>query len=97
MADGKENVEGKERRRESSKGKGLASSSTLNRMELTPEDANADARYKKIVYHPDKIENLLVDIFLCSQKTPPMTRCMAIRKDGSFMATMTVTVTCHSM
>ncbi len=24
-------------------------------MELTPENANADARYKKIVYHPDKI------------------------------------------
>lgn len=71
MAIGKEDVEGKERRRESDKGKSLASSSTLNRVELTPEDANADARYKKVVYHPDKIEKLLVDIFLHSQKTPP--------------------------
>ncbi|MFP4503026.1 MAG: hypothetical protein ACLFTT_18685 [Candidatus Hydrogenedentota bacterium] len=47
MAVGREDVEGKERRRESDKGKAPASSSTLNRMELTPEDANAGARHKK--------------------------------------------------
>ena len=31
----------------------LASSSTLNRLELTPADANKKSRYKKTVYHPE--------------------------------------------
>lgn len=61
---GKEDIEGEHRRRESDKGKALASASTLNRIELTPPDAGADARYKKVVYNSEKIESLLVDIFL---------------------------------
>ena len=34
------------------RGKALAGKSTLNRLELTPPDATADSRYKKIVAHP---------------------------------------------
>lgn len=69
---GKTDVEGNERRRESDKGKALASSSTLNRLELTPADASAANRYKKVVYHPELIEALLVDVFLDSfAQAPP--------------------------
>lgn len=42
----------------------IAGKSTLNRLELTPEDASPVSRYKKIVYYDNKIEDLLVDIFL---------------------------------
>jgi len=71
LATGKSDVEGKERVRASDKGKALASSKTLNRLELTPADADAQSRYKKIVYHPEKIEPLMVDAFLDSYATPP--------------------------
>jgi hypothetical protein len=64
-------VEGEHRRRSSDKGKALASSSTLNRLELTPADADATSRYKKVVYHPERIEALLVDLFLDSFAAPP--------------------------
>ncbi len=71
VASGKVDVEGQNRRRDSDKGKVLASSSTLNRMELTPATATSDSRYKKIVYHKEKIETLFVDLFLQSHETPP--------------------------
>lgn len=61
---GKTDPEGASRRRDQDKGKALASSSTLNRLELTPADASADSRYKKIVYHPERIQDALVDLFL---------------------------------
>lgn len=68
---GKRDVEGRSRRRERDRGKALASSSTLNRMELTPADANSQSRYKKVVYHAEKLESLFVDLFLDSfQKAP---------------------------
>jgi len=44
----------------------LAGKSTLNRLELTKEDATSENRYKKIVYHSTKIEQLLVDVFIDS-------------------------------
>lgn len=66
LALGKEAPEGQDRRRKGDKGKALASSSTLNRLELTPADAGVNDRYKKVVYHPERIEMLLVDIFLDS-------------------------------
>ena len=64
LASGKEDIEGRARRREEDKGKPLASKCSLNRLELTPEDANRDSRYKKIVYHGHRIEELLVTLFL---------------------------------
>lgn len=68
---GKKDFEGQERRRDKDKGKALASSSTLNRLELTPADADNSARYKKIVYCEEAIESLFVDLFLQSFEEPP--------------------------
>ncbi|HEY3322022.1 MAG TPA: IS1380 family transposase [Planctomycetota bacterium] len=53
------------------RGKALAGKSTLNRLELTPADASAASRYKKIVYHRTAIEDLFVDLFLQALATPP--------------------------
>jgi hypothetical protein len=71
LAVGKTDPEGAERRREQDRGKALASSSTLNRLELTPADADAQNRYKKIVCHPEKVEALFVDVFLDSFAQAP--------------------------
>ena len=71
LAAGKTDIEGKERRCEQDRGKALASSSTLNRLELTPEDASSSNRYKKLVYDGKGIENLLVDVFLESFEHAP--------------------------
>jgi hypothetical protein len=49
----------------------MASSSTLNRLELTPLGANAQSRYKKIVHHPEKLEEFFVDVFLDSFQRAP--------------------------
>jgi len=68
---GKEDVTGKNRHKERDKGKALAGKSTLNRLELTPEDAGRTSRYKKIVYRGKDIENLLVDVFQESYETIP--------------------------
>ena len=67
----KGDVEGKARRRQRDRGKALASSSTLNRLELTPAQADRQSRYKKIVHHPEKLEALFVDVFLDSSKRAP--------------------------
>jgi hypothetical protein len=45
----------------------LAGKSTLNRMELTPKDASAGARYKKIVCDGEAVDKFLVDVFLENQ------------------------------
>jgi hypothetical protein len=71
MALDKQDPEGNDRRREQDRGKALASSSTLNRMELTPPDADEQSRYKKILYHADRVEDLLVDLFLDSFENAP--------------------------
>jgi hypothetical protein len=42
----------------------LAGKSTLNRLELTPATATAQARYKKIVLDPGAVDRLWVDLFL---------------------------------
>jgi Transposase DDE domain group 1 len=42
----------------------LAGKSTLNRLELTPATATAQARYKKIVLDHGAVDGLLVDLFL---------------------------------
>src|SRR6516162_5016039 len=50
----------------------LAGKSTLNRMELTPAaEATAQQRYHKISYSPERLDALLVDIFLEAHTTPP--------------------------
>lgn len=62
---------GSQRRREQDKGCALAGKSTLNRLELSPANANADSRYQKIVYIESAFENLFVDLFLDSFASPP--------------------------
>jgi hypothetical protein len=67
----KTDLTGNDRLREQDKGKALAGKSTLNRLELTPLDANEKSRYKKIVANPAAMDNLLIDLFVESYKTPP--------------------------
>jgi hypothetical protein len=68
---GKTEPKGTDRRREQDQGKAGAGKSTLNRLELTPEKADARARYKKIVYQSEALDQLLVDLFLESFPQPP--------------------------
>ena len=68
---GKEDPTGEYRQLERDKGQPLAGKSTLNRLELTPEDADEKSRYKKIVMHPTAIDELLVDVFIESRANAP--------------------------
>lgn len=68
---GKIDPTGKNRLRQRDKGHALAGKSTLNRLELTPEDAGSESRYKKIVMNTEAIDALLVDTFIESYSTPP--------------------------
>jgi hypothetical protein len=68
---GKSDPTGQSRLRRQDQGKALAGKSTLNRLELTPPDASAAHRYKKIVARPEQIDRLLLDIFVEAQATPP--------------------------
>jgi hypothetical protein len=62
---------GQDRRRAQDKGCALAGKSTLNRLELTPLDADAASRYKKIVTCPAAMDELLVALFLEAYEAPP--------------------------
>jgi hypothetical protein len=68
---GKDDPLGQRRALPRDAGKPLAGKSTLNRLELTPPEADASARYQKIVANPAAIERLLVDAFLQAHPTPP--------------------------
>ena len=68
---GKRDLTGEDREKARDKGKPLAGSNTLNRLELSlPESASAD-RYKKIAFDPARADRLLVDLFIESYETPP--------------------------
>lgn len=71
LASGKTDVEGKRRRRKRDRGHALAGAATLNRLELTPADADARSRYKKIVYNAEAIERFFVDEFLRAHRQAP--------------------------
>lgn len=62
LAAGKRDIEGSGRVRQRDRGHALAGAATLNRLELTPADATAASRYKKIVYDGKAIERFFVDI-----------------------------------
>jgi hypothetical protein len=66
---------GSERARKRDRGKAIAGKSTLNRLELTPEDANEKSRYKKIVANGDQIDDLMVDVYIQAQPTAPEKWC----------------------
>jgi hypothetical protein len=65
----KNDPSGKDRVRERDQGKAIAGKSTLNRLELTPEGADENNRYKKIVAEAEKIDELMVDVYIQSQPT----------------------------
>jgi hypothetical protein len=67
----KQDPTGKDRVREPDRGKAIAGKSTLNRLELTPENANEKSRYKKIVADSGKIDELMVTLFIESYESPP--------------------------
>lgn len=64
LLSGKSDPSGATRKRERDKGCALAGKSTLNRLELTPSDADEESRYKKIVAQPEAMDALLVELFL---------------------------------
>ncbi len=64
-------VMGSRRKRDRDQGCALAGKSTLNRLELTPDDADAGSRYKKIVAHSEAMDALLVDLFIESYERTP--------------------------
>ena len=68
---GAPDVEGKMRARKRDAGRPLAGKSTLNRLELTPEKAKADARYHKVTHDADAMEALLVTLFIEAHDAPP--------------------------
>jgi hypothetical protein len=49
----------------------LAGKSTLNRLELTSQDASVPHRYHKIGYAPEALDALLVDLFLEAHAEAP--------------------------
>lgn len=59
------------RRRAQDKGCALAGKSTLNRLELTPLEATAASRYKKVVADAEAMDDLLVGLFLEAHETAP--------------------------
>jgi DDE family transposase len=67
----KRDPSGKDRVREQDQGKAIAGKSTLNRLELTPEDANEKSRYKKIVADGGKIDELMITLFIESYPSAP--------------------------
>ena len=71
LLSGKRDVEGATRRRQRDRGKPGAGKSTLNRLELTPADATARARYKKIAMREDAIDELFVDLYIQAQTKRP--------------------------
>ena len=68
---GKRDPTGNDRERERDKGHPLASKPTLNRLELTPSSSSASARYKKIVYHPERVRDLFVDLYMDNVEKVP--------------------------
>jgi hypothetical protein len=67
----KSDPSGMERARKRDQGKAVAGKSTLNRLELTPEQANEKSRYKKIVAHGDQIDDLMVEVCIQAQSIAP--------------------------
>ena len=68
---GKTDLTGEKRIRERDRGYALASASTLTRMELGEPGEAANERYKRIVSRPEGFDELLVELFVQSQRRAP--------------------------
>ncbi|BCL59463.1 hypothetical protein DGMP_01560 [Desulfomarina profundi] len=71
VAVGKSDPTGNDRKSLKDKGKPLAQKSTLNRLELSAQGDLSGSMYKKIGLDEEKVDNLLVDIFLESTPIAP--------------------------
>lgn len=67
LLSGKQDVAGEQRRRGQDRGKAGAAKSTLNRLELTPANAQPNARYKKVVIDQTAVDRFLVDVYIQAQ------------------------------
>jgi hypothetical protein len=68
---GKREPTGAARRKPGDRNRPLAGKSTLNRLELTDENADASRRYKKIVLDFEAMRSLFVEMFLEAYDAPP--------------------------
>jgi hypothetical protein len=68
---GKAEPSGQDRLRSQDRGKALAGKSTLNRLELTPAEASAKDRYKKIVVKEEAVAEFFVKLFLQAHRQTP--------------------------
>lgn len=68
---GKRDPQGLHRVREQDEGSALASSSTLNRLELSRAEQAAEDRYKRIVADASAFDRLLVDLFVEAHDQAP--------------------------
>jgi Transposase DDE domain group 1 len=68
---GKPDPSGQDRLRAQDRGKALAGKSTLNRLELTPAEASAKARYKKVVVQEEAVAEFFVKVFLRAHQQAP--------------------------
>lgn len=71
VAVGKSDPEGSLRKRERDRGHSLASHCTLNRLELTPGKLDPKNRYRKLIHHPERFEELFVELFLDAYPEAP--------------------------
>lgn len=71
MLVGKRDVTGSARVRAQDRGNPLASSSTLNRLELSEPDSASQSRYKRIAADTEALDRLFVDWFIESHAKPP--------------------------
>lgn len=71
LAVGCADMTGEDRVRQRDKGHPLASSKTINRLELSQEKEASKDRYKRTAADFDKIDALLVDLFMDSFAEPP--------------------------
>jgi Transposase DDE domain group 1 len=68
---GKPDLTGQQRRRARDRGKALAGKSTLNRLELTPAEAQRSDRYKKIAVKEEAVEEFFLEVFLQAHPQAP--------------------------
>ncbi len=71
LRSGKQDLQGKQRRRAQDRGKPGAAKSTLNRLEGPPAKAGASSPYKKIVLDTSAVDRLLTSLYVQSQPRQP--------------------------
>ena len=81
---GKAEPAGQGRRSHRDRGRPLAGKSTLNRLELTGEDADAASRYKKIVLDFEAMRSVFVEVFMEAYAQSPRQIILDLDATGRF-------------